>query len=127
MEQVDPSAVLRQAFTKCIESIEYWLGQGDGAPICPDPEMARIKAEVARELLKHPSAIDCMDNLSFRRLVKRFRELELNVGKASLDQREVVEHWTRVELNQAQNTVRRNHAEDPHRAVARNGAGPQHQ
>ncbi len=89
--------ILKSAFLKCVRAAEYHLGVRDVG-------MAEIMADVCRELVeKHPAAPELADHLDFRRTLRRFRAL--NVGRAPLDQRPVVEHLLAVELGLARNAV----------------------
>jgi hypothetical protein len=97
------SAVLKAAFCRCVESVEYFVGRLPGFAIVPDWDMARIKADVGRALMRHPAMLDLADDLDYRRAQRKFRAL--NVGPAALDQREVVEHYTKVALAEARQAV----------------------
>ncbi len=95
--------VLRQAFLKCLESIEYFLGLHPNSPPYTEPEMSRIKADCCRELMKHPAALHLVDDLQWRRAVRRFREL--NLPPCPMDQLDLVPHFTAVELSHARTIV----------------------
>ena len=93
--------VLRAAFIRCLESVEYFSGQQpECSPHVADDDMARIKGEICRQLLRHPEAAALADDLVWRLAVKCFREL--NVSPPPLDTNpDAVPHFTAVELSDA--------------------------
>jgi len=100
-EAHDESAVLRQAFCHCVESIACWLGQGDGAPIVPDLAMADLKIQVGKQLLHHAAVPSLALDLTFQRAIRRFRVASRGVPAAALDQGDIVTHFVANALAEA--------------------------
>jgi len=67
---------LRAAFLHSLKSVEYHLGKHpESPPWRVDEETARVMAAVCRKLLGHPEALALVDDLAWRRAIKRFRSL----------------------------------------------------
>jgi len=94
MEPVDDTRVLRQAFERCVDSIEYFIST-------EDMQMVSLKIEVAKQLLHLPAVPSLALDLTFQRAIRRFRALSIGVPVASLDQREVIEHGVQNALAEA--------------------------
>ena len=94
MEPVDDTRVLRQAFERCVDSIEYFIST-------EDMQMVSLKIEVAKQLLHLPAVPSLALDLTFQRAIRRFRVASRGVPAAALDQGDIVTHFVANALAEA--------------------------